>query len=255
MRYFFFGGKDSRDYFDFINYIHRPYMPPVEVLSVKVPNRAGAIATKKNDIGIREIKVGITLMGLNDADLRTKVRELSQFLIYKEDQDLYFSDEVNRVYKARFVGGGEKLEEVAAMGEGEITFICFNPFAFSNAEKTQNSGTAQEFVLSNNGSVEAFPVFRFVPSADVPFIKIKNLTTGKTFLYNAGWSTGNPFIVDMNINRVYLETTGVNYMKDITLDSDFWSLAIGNNTIRIETALNGTASITSMRSTWTDRFY
>lgn len=255
MRHFFFGGKDSRDFFDFINYINRPFIPPIEVLSVKVPNRAGAISTKKNDIGIVEIKIGVTLMGLNDGDLRTKVRALSQFLIYNEDQDFYFSDEVNRIYKARFVGGGEKLEEVAAMGEGELTFICFNPFAYSNAEKSQNTGTAQEFVLTNNGSVEAYPVFRIVPSANVPFIKVKNVTTGKSFLFNATWNASTPFMLDMNINRVYHELTGVNYMRDITLDSDFWSLVLGNNTIRIETALDGSASLSSVRSTWTDRFY
>ena len=62
-------------------------------------------------------------------------------------------------------------------------------------------------------------------------------------------------MLDMNINRVYHELTGVNYMRDITLDSDFWSLVLGNNTIRIETALDGSASLSSVRSTWTDRFY
>ena len=47
---------------------------------------------------------------------------------------------MNRIYKARFVGGGDTLEEVAAMGEGELTFICFDPFAYSNAEKSLNTG-------------------------------------------------------------------------------------------------------------------
>lgn len=254
MRYFFFGGKDSRTYFDLINYIHRPFIPPIEVPNVKIPNRAGAVAIKRNDIGVREISIGVTLMGLNDADLRTKVRALAAFLVYTNDQPLYFSDEVNRVYQARFVGGGDTLEEIAAMGEGELNFVCFDPFAYSNAQTTILN-TVQEFTLTNGGTVEAFPLFRFVAAANVTLIKIKNLTTGKTFLYNTSWYAATPFMVDMNINRVYHEITQVNYMNDVSLDSDFWSLAVGANTIRVETNIDGTASITSIRAYWTDRFY
>lgn len=254
MRHFFFGGKDSRNYFDFLNYINRPYIPTVAVPNIKIPNRAGSIALQKNDIGVREIAVGVTLMGLNDADLRTKVRTLAQFLIYTADQPLYFSDEVNRVYQARFVGGGDKLEEIASMGEGELTFVCFDPLAYSNAQKSILN-TTQEFTLTNDGTVEAYPLFRFVPSVNAPIIKLKNLTNGQSFIYNALWFASTPFMVDMNINRVYHEVTGVNYMNDVTLDSDFWPLEIGANTIRVETNIDGTASILSIRATWTDRFY
>lgn len=254
MRHFFFGGKDSRTYFDFINYINRPYIAPIDVPSIKIPNRAGAISTKRNDIGIREISVGVTLMGLNDADLRTKVRALASFLIYATDQPLYFSDEVNRIYYARFVGGGDNLEEIVAMGQGELTFICFDPFAYSNAQKSILN-TVQEFTLTNDGTVEAFPLFRIVTSANANVIKVKNLTTGKTFTYNALWYAVTPLIVDMNNNRVYHEGTGVSYLLNVTLDSQFFSLAVGTNNIRIETAIDGTASISSVRATWTDRFY
>jgi phage-related protein len=140
------------------------------------------------------------------------------------------------------------------MGEGELNFVCFDPLAYSNAQKNILN-TTQEFVLTNEGSVEAFPLFRFVPAANVTLIKIKNLTTGKTFLYNTSWFASTPFMVDMNINRVYQEITEVNYMTDVSLDSDFWSLAIGANTIRVETNIDGTASISSIRAYWTDRFY
>jgi len=254
MRHFFFNGKDSRTYFSFTNSIARPFLPPIVVPSVQIPNKAGAIALKRNDIGVREITIGVTLFGLNNGDLRTKIRNLADFLVYEEDKDLYFSDEVNRVYKARYSGNAE-LEELVAMGEGSLTFICYDPFAYSNAKTTLQFGTAQELTVTNEGSLETYPFFRVVVPVDVPLLKIRNMTTGKNLLYNSTLYGLNPLIVDMASNAVYHDTTKENLMRNVTLDSNFWSLAKGNNLIRIETAIDGTANLSSTRIDFTSRYY
>ena len=255
MRHFFFNGKDSRNYFSFTNSIERPFLPPIAVPSVQIPQRAGALALKRNDIGVREIIIGVTLMGLNDGDLRTKIRSLSDFLIYEEDKELYFSDEVNRIYKARYSGNAE-LEELIAMGEGSLTFICYDPFAYSNAKTTLQFGTAQELTVNNGGTLETYPAFRIVTTVNVPLLKVRNMTTGKNLLYNSTLYGVNPLIVNMESNAVYHDTTKENLMKNVTLDSDFWSLAKGDNLIRIETAIDGTGNnLSSTRIEYTNRYY
>lgn len=253
MRYFTFGGIDSRIHF-LTNFINRPFLPPVTVPTMEIPRKAGALGLNRNEIGIREITIGVTMLGVSHVDIRERVRALSGFLIKETAQDLIFSDELNKKYLARFNQSGNDLEELAYTGMGELTFTCFDPFAYDIYESTYNSGTAQEWTATNGGSVEAFPVFRVVPSASVATVIIKNLTTVKTFTYNATWNGQTPLIVDMKANRVYHETTKESFIKYVTLASDFWPLQIGNNALRVETG-GGAAAIASLRTTWTNRYY
>lgn len=253
MRYFTFAGVDSRTHF-LTNYINRPFLPPITVPTMEIPRKAGAIGLPRNEIGIREITIGVTMLGVSHVDVRERVRALSGFLVKSTDQDLIFSDEINKKYLARFNQSANDLEELAYTGEGELTFTCFDPFAYDIYESTFNSGAAQEWTVTNSGSVEAFPIFRIVPSANAAAITLKNNTTGKTLVYNATWTAETPLIVDMKANRVYHETTKENFIKYVTLASDFWPLQIGNNTLRVETG-GGAAAITSLRTTWTNRYY
>jgi predicted phage tail component-like protein len=146
IKYFTFGGRDSRDYFSFLNKVKRPYLPPLTVPSFKIPGKAGAISQKRNELGTRTIEIDVTLMGTSDADIRTKVRNLASFLVYSTEQDLIFSDELNRKYLARFDTSSTNLEELAEMGEGSISFTCFDPLAYSTVENTLLMGKAETFI-------------------------------------------------------------------------------------------------------------
>lgn len=253
MRTFTFDGVDSKTHF-LTNSISRPFLPPVSVPTIEIPRKAGAASLPRNEIGIREIKIGVTMLGVSNVDIRARVRALSAFLIKDSDKPLIFSDEIDKKYLARFNQSGNDLEELAYMGTGELTFTCFDPFAYAINDSTNNSGTAQEWTVTNGGTVEAFPIFRVVPSANAAAITLINKTTNKTFLYNALWYAQTPLIVDMKANRVYHEVSNENFIKYVSLTSDFWPLQVGSNTLRVETG-GGAATITSLRTTWAQRFY
>jgi predicted phage tail component-like protein len=254
MRYFTFGGVDSRTHF-LTNYIKRPFLPPITVPTMEIPRKAGVIPLQRNEIGVREITIGVTMMAVSHVDIRQRVRALSAFLVKETEQDLIISDEIDKKYLARFNGSGNDLEELAYTGEGELTFTCFDPFAYALTELTQLS-TNQETIITNAGTVEAYPRFRLVTSVNVPFILIKNATTGKSLTYNATWFASTPLIIDAKTNRVYQENTGENFIKYLTLASDFFPLAIGANTLRMETEATGAINqISSFRTYWTERYY
>jgi predicted phage tail component-like protein len=137
MRYFIFAGKDSRDYFQFTLSIEREYLPPIKVPTFKVPNRAGLVGLKRNEVSERTLKVTVSSYAADNEELRARMRQLAEFLIYEEDQDLIFSDEPHLKYRARFSNTRTDLEEIAATGEGELIFIAFDPFAYELAEKSQ----------------------------------------------------------------------------------------------------------------------
>jgi lysozyme len=112
-RYFTFNGLDSRNFGFLINDILRPYFPPLQITTIGVPNRAGALAVNRNEWGVRNIEVDITIMGDNFVDLRQKVRNLAGFLVYMQDVALIFSDEPNLKYNARFNQSATSLDEIA----------------------------------------------------------------------------------------------------------------------------------------------
>lgn len=255
MRYFYFNGKRSDDYF-WINSISRGYLPPITVPSFKVPNKPGAVALKKNEIDVREIEIDITLWANDDSDLRVKTRALADFLIYSEDKLLYFSDEPGMVYYARFNNDNTNLEELAAIGEGTLNFTCFDPFAYRQYE-TNHLISGVESAFINNGSGSAFPRIRVVPTVLQTYVTVRNVTTNKSITYNAtlnAWT--NILIIDTKTNQSYIEQTGENVIKNISLDSDFFELIPGENIIKIENGtLDGAGIANGVRLYWTERFY
>jgi predicted phage tail component-like protein len=254
MRYFTYGGVDSRTHF-LTNYIKRPFLPPVTVPTMEIPRKAGVISLPRNEIGSVEIIIGVTMMGVSNVDIRQRVRALSAFLIKQTDQDLIISDEIDKKYIARFNGSGNELEELAYTGAGELTFTCFDPFAYSINEKTQLIvGTQMDFV--NTGTAAAYPKLRIAPTVESTFIRITNTTTGKKLMYNATWAALSGLIIDTKTNRVYREADNVNFIKYLTLDSDFFPLEVGTNILKVENQnADGTGVTGQMRAWWTERFY
>ncbi len=258
MRYFTFNGRDSRELFPLTNAIHRPYLPPVTVPSFDIPNRAGAVAVQRNDIGVREIEVEVTFMMDSWAGVRQRVREMAAFLIYSEDKPLIFSDEPNLMYYARFNSGDTDLEEIAKMGRGVLNFTCFDPFAYELEETTAIMPSLQiETTVVNNGSTIVYPRFRVVPTMDAQYLRIANVTTGQFIYFNENWPTGAALIFDHAKNQVFNEATKENLVRNITLDSEFFPLVTGENVILIQNQNPDGSGINqeSLQMFWRERFY
>jgi lysozyme len=262
-RSFTFNGLDSRNFGFLINSIDRPYFPPLQITTIGVPNRAGALAVTRNEWGVRNIEVDITIMGDNFVDLRQKVRNLAGFLVYSVDVPLIFSDEPNLVYNARFNQSATALDEIAQTGAGKLIFSCFDPLAYSTTEQTHLLDTAEtggatfSYIAHNAGTAPCYPRLRAIPSADCTFIKFTNETTGKSITYNATWTAWDSLIIDCKNNLVYREADNISFLENITLDSEFFSLVAGDNKIVVsnQDATAGTGLANQCRVYWTEAYY
>lgn len=260
-RYFTFNNLDSRNFGFLINDIKRPYFPPLQITTIGVPNRAGALAVQRNEWGVRNITIDITLMGNDNVDLRQKVRNLAGFLVYYQEVPLIFSDEPNLQYYARFNQNQTNLDELAQTGAGTLVFTCFDPLAYSTTEQTQllDTQTAGVFAhtIHNAGTAQCFPRLEATPTADCTFIKFTNLTTNKSITYNATWTAGDKLMIDCRNNLVYRESDNISFLENITLDSEFFALVAGDNAIQVsnqdDTAGAGLAN--SCRVYWTEAYY
>ena len=256
MRYFTFNGLDSRNYIDFIESIDRNWLPPMTVPSYKVPNRAGEVSLKRNEIDPQDFRIKIHLYALNNTDLRTKVRNLANFLVYSEDKQLIFSDEINRYYLARINTTATSLEEIAATGSGTLVFTAFDPFAYNISESTAAFGGAQEITVVNNGTAPTFPRIRMVAAEAIDYFKIINVTTGKFSHLQKPLAAWTELIMDSSENRVYQQSLFTNWIADLTLDSEFFPLEKGANRLRVENEnADGTGVKNFCNIYWRERYF
>lgn len=255
IHWFTFNGLDSRDFGFVITNIIRPFLPPTTVPSVAVPNRAGAIPLKRNDFGVRNIQVDFVMLGDRSLDLRTKIRNLAGFLIYQTEQSLVFSDEPDKQYFARFNQTATDLAESVQMGDGKLIFTCYDPLAYDLTQQTHLLNGLSD-TYHNGGTAPCYPILRAYPTADCSFIKFTNETTGKSITYSTTWTALDILMIDCKNNLVYRDTDKESFLENITLDSDFFSLAVGDNVITVSNQdPNGAGLSSQCRVYWTNAYY
>lgn len=250
MRYFIFDGINSKTYF-WTNSIKRPLMPPIEIIQMKAPQRAGSYALPST---LREYTINVTVTAVtNDLlELRSSMRDIAAWLFKEEDKKLVFSDEQDKYYNAR-VSSETNLNELAATGETTIQFLISDPFAYSETEKSLLFSDLGELTVMNDGTAPVYPLFRVVPLMDLPYIRIDNTTNGGSITLNGQIWAYDVYMFDMAENRVYREVDEYSYMKDLDIEAEFFPLDPGSNDLLIDPT--ETTGKISARVIFRDRFY
>lgn len=244
-RSFTFGNINSSQYF-LTKSIERSILPPVEVITSEVPQRAGGYAVR-SELGMREFQVTVTLLADTLAELRSKIREIAAWLFADEDRQLTFSDEPNVYYLAR-LQGDTAFDELLMYGETTLNFLCADPIGYSTTELNK---LFEDFVNGTTykvgGTFETFPRVRLVPTAALTYIRY-NLGT-KHILLNGSFAAWAAIIVDHETNSVYMESTGERIMTTLDISSDFFPFKVGDNLLTAEPS-----SGLSFRVYWRERY-
>jgi predicted phage tail component-like protein len=260
MRTFTFNGATSQGVFH-INAIRRQMIAPIESDVKAIRGKGGGIA-QKSYLGVRQVEIDVTLMRLDNADLRTFIETIVVPWLYTDiEKNLIISDEPNRIYKAKLIGETD-IEDMLGMGEVTLTFLCADPLKYRTIEQSilfTSPTIGATTVFANSGTAPTYPKIRVVPTGALTYVKFTNQTTGKhILLHNLGgvldaWKV---VMVDCALNRVYDETGGTRRDNILDLSSDYFPLVKGNNTILMETnVLPITSAPISARLLYTERYY
>lgn len=122
--------------------IRRDILPPVQPQMVKFGGKHGTYYFG-HTYGERTILIDVVLAETSYQSLRERVRNLAAWLRPDDVRRLVFSDEPDKYYKA-VLSGSTALEQLVAEGEGTLSFLCPDPFAYAI--------TPQEINLLNEGS-------------------------------------------------------------------------------------------------------
>jgi predicted phage tail component-like protein len=214
---------------------------------VKIAGRGGAVSFKSK-LGIRKFDIDVTLLGTSEAGLAQSRRDIAKWLFTDVEKPLIFSDEPSVTYQAK-ISGDTNWNQLPNMGESKISFLAVDPHGYGAIKTATISSNPQ--TINNTGTASAFPIITFTPTAaDLNGFVIANTTTGKTFTLTGTFTRNKAYQIDMGKSSVIDVASGARLMPQVRIDSDFWSLQTGNNSISYTAA-----SATTVSLAYTERFY
>lgn len=195
--------------------VRHSILPPVSQNAITIPGRAGALPLG-NTIDVRKIEMDIVILAPNEREMPKYASILANWLLYDEPKKLEIEDMVNlgRYYMAMYTGESS-IEELSRAGNTTLTFLCYDPYAYTTEEEITFS--PQEVIrLSNLGDTPIYPKIE---------LKINKNLTNLTFVSSKGYvDIGKPLGVDDTTDEYepYIVSDGMNSLAGWTQSSSIY---------------------------------
>ena len=207
-----YGGVDLGQYLE-LRDIRRNILPTRENYTIDIPSMTGKVYNGFK-YGERVIEIDFLVKSLSTMEYLQFVRDIATILDVDAPSRLYLMDEPSKYYYA-VIDGDTNISEIArGVGEGTLTFVCYNPIAYSDEEKIF-TGT-KSVVVENEGTTNAFPVIDINFTKDTSFAQVSNAETGAAVLVGQ-WP---------NVNQASAPAKGQVISDSCTTLTDW--LAVGN---------------------------
>ena len=173
-----YGGVDLGQYLE-LRDIRRNILPTRENYSVDIPSMTGNIYNGFK-YGERVIEVDFLVKSLTSYQYVQMLRDIATIIDVDAPCRLYLMDEPNKYYYAVIEGDTNVSEIARGVGEGTLTFVCYNPIAYSDEVKIF-TGT-NSVVASNEGTTLAYPIIDINFDSTAAFAQVSNANTGAAVL-------------------------------------------------------------------------
>lgn len=218
--------------------VKRPLLPAVKVSRVDISSASGVYDFVGNEYSFRPLTMRITYIGDDFEELRSRARDIAEWLSTDDWAQLIIHDEPDKYYLAK-VTSLVDLTSVYEAGEAEVTFDC-QPFAYSitASEYVFDSGpyTVQtDFPFSNSGT----RIINYKsPYGSESLITIDGSWTTLSLALNGHTLTYDTAVVDgiLVIDNIEMEAELDDVNKFSELDGDidtFLSIISGSNTLTV----------------------
>lgn len=168
---------------------------------------------------IRIITVTYRLKDSTNAGFRRRYERLNM-LLRNEERKLLFTDE-EFYFKATF-SSGDIPEESSNDVTGSLTFICHDPYKYSNPITQRNVSTVQTLSL-----YPARPIITITPGVEENEIILENKTTGKVIhLRSENPFVAAPIVIDTTLWTVTQE--GSDRIVDLMIRSDLEDFTVSD---------------------------
>ncbi|MFI3115565.1 MAG: phage tail family protein [Clostridia bacterium] len=150
---FKFNDIDSSSFELICKSVKRPLLPAKKNKRVNIASVSGVYDFPDNEYDIRYINMSITYLGKSFDELRSRAREIANWLSASDWCKLIINDESDKYYLAKVVDEID-LDTMLEAGIAEISFEC-QPFAYSvenSIHMVNIQGEEGELNFTNNGT-------------------------------------------------------------------------------------------------------
>lgn len=139
---------------------------------IELAGLPGAILNNSKS-SVRKIALPVIVYYENFEELQVIKEDMASWLIHDEPKELILPFE-NRIYYA-IVEGEFELVESRNIGKGTIRFFCPDPYKYGpqlTFTKTASTGGTNSLAMTNPGTVEAYPEFKFIVKKPITHLDI-----------------------------------------------------------------------------------
>lgn len=112
------------------------------------------------------------------------------------------------------------------------------------------TGAPNSLTVTNNGTAPTFPIMTFRPIGELSgTFRLTNTRTGKEIILIGPFISGRDYTIDCQRNTLTDTVTGARVMNQISVDTEFWPLEPGDNTITFD------PNNLTLTVTFTERYY
>lgn len=221
----YFRGINLKNYFNILD-IRRNILPPQNIKRNHIPGRAGSVFVKQEHLE-NTIEVDIEIKGDNKKHLRTVVNDLASKLVSEQPGKLIFTDEPDKYYLA-VLEGDTRLNEFYLFGTTTLVFLCPDPIRYGKTAKVPITGTQIFYSL---GTYETIGVLTIKITENINYLRVTRKDSGNFIYLNDKFNIGDEIVIDFE--KQYIRKNGYLIMDKLTLESDFFSIPVGECTISL----------------------
>ena len=181
--------------------------------------------------GEREIQVDFAILCADNVEYDALVRVLADIFNVDGPKKLYIGEEMDKYYYA-VPDASDTLDQIMSNGIGSITFICYDPIAYSDITKTfEGDYLTGITTVKNGGTVAVPPVISVAFTKTAHFCQVTNydkktILVGQRPSVDAPTVTPSPVVLDDKC-----ETTANWIASGNVLDSDVPREVMGTVTV------------------------
>ena len=152
----------------------RSVIAPLNRTLLTLPGLPGAHLTETST-EVRVIEQPFHIKATDIFQLRKLEEDMASWLITENPGVLIFDDEPDRVYYAAIHGAIETDDVGHSFGRGILTFICPDPYKYGQElsfSKEAVSASTNTLALTNPGTKEAYPEFKFIVKKPITHLDI-----------------------------------------------------------------------------------
>ena len=140
--------------------------------TIDIPSMNGEVYVG-HKYGRKLIKVPFFIDARVDNNYTQIVREIKNILHTDVESKLFLPNEPDKYYWA-VINNFTSNEIYKGVGKGEIEFICFDPYAYSDELKLFEADINRRVTVENNGTAETSPIINIGFTKDTNFVQVSN---------------------------------------------------------------------------------